>query len=195
LQQFLRILKNIAQLVALRAQHLRSQLRRNLDPRDGSIFRHKSNLIDSYAWIARQRALQLLRKRTRLRVSAGKRAHKSRELRLRQIGCKVNACDSRGSQQYRETFFRRRCSQRHSVQQDLIAGSSQQQPRIPAFIQRRAQFFPRRFKLRHRPHVPEFIQPGKLQQNVQAANKRAGCLSCISSHFCGFPLSIALLLH
>lgn len=35
--------------------------------------------------------------------------------------------------------------------------------------------------------MPKFIQTGKFQQDVQAVNKRARCLSSVPGHFCGFP--------
>jgi hypothetical protein len=187
LQQFLRVFKNIAESVSLRAQHFRSQLRRNFYSRHRAVFRNESNFIDANARVAGHRALQLFGEGTWLGISAGKRADKSRELRLGKVWCEVNAGDTGGSKQLRETFLRRRCSQRHSIQQYLIPRSAQQHSRIAAFLQRIVQLFPRRFELRHRSHVPEFVQACEFQQNVQAANKRASGLSGISSHFCGLP--------
>jgi hypothetical protein len=57
LQQFLWILKNIAELVALRAQHFGSQVRGNLDSRHRSVFGNEANLVDLDARIAGQRNL------------------------------------------------------------------------------------------------------------------------------------------
>ncbi|MGO9636310.1 MAG: hypothetical protein ACLPSO_00025 [Terracidiphilus sp.] len=71
----------------------------------------------------------------------------------------------------RKAFFCGRCAQWHAVEHDLITGGAQQKSRISALIQCRAQFLPRSFKLRHRAHVAKFVQPGKLQQNVQAVDK------------------------
>jgi hypothetical protein len=84
LQHFARVFKKFSELVALRPQRFRRQLRRHLDPRHRRIFRHVANLIHLDAGFPRQRALQLLRQRRRLGIPARKRAHKSRELRLRQ---------------------------------------------------------------------------------------------------------------
>jgi hypothetical protein len=55
LQQFLRVFKNFPEFVALRAKHLRRQLSRNFYPRDRSIFRHKTNLVDANARISGHR--------------------------------------------------------------------------------------------------------------------------------------------
>jgi hypothetical protein len=183
----LRVLKNFPEFISLRAQHFRRQLRRNFYSRHRTVFRHESNFIDANARVAGHRRFQLFGKRTWLGISAREGARKSRELRLGKIWCEVNTRDTGTSQKLRETFFRRRRSQRHSVQQNLVSRGAQQESRIAAFLQRGVQLFPRGFELRHRPHVPELVQARKLQQNVQAANKRAGRLSCISSHFCGIP--------
>jgi hypothetical protein len=59
LQQFLRVFKNFAEFVSLRAKHLRRQLSRDFYSRDGSIFRDEANFVDSNAWVAGHRALQL----------------------------------------------------------------------------------------------------------------------------------------
>ena len=179
----------------MRAQHLGSQVRRNLDSRHRTVFRDETNFVDLNARIPGQRSFQLFRERTRLGIAVRKSANKPRELWLAEIWCEVNAGNSRSDQQLRETFFGRRCAQRHSIQQYLVPRGAQQQSRIRAFLQRRAQFFPRRLERRHRSHMSEFIQTCKLQQNVQAAYKRACRLSSISSHSCGFPLSGTLLLH
>jgi hypothetical protein len=147
-------------------------LRRHLDAGHGTVFRHKPNLVDADARLSRQRRLQLFRELVGLGVAAWKRAHEPRKLRLCQIFREVNAGDSRSGQQLRETPLARRRSQRHSVQQYLGPGSSQQHAGFAAFQQRRVQFLPGCFELRHRPHVSELIQTCEFQQNVQTSNKR-----------------------
>jgi hypothetical protein len=119
LQQFIRIFKNIAQFVAACAQRLGRQLRRHLDSRDGAVFGNKPNLVNLDARLSRHRCLQLLRQLAGFCPAAGKRAHKARELRLRQIFREVNAGDSGRCQQLRKTPLPRGRSQRHAVQQDL----------------------------------------------------------------------------
>jgi hypothetical protein len=147
-------------------------LRRNFNPRHGAVFRHKPYFVDLDAGVSRQRRLQLFRKLVGLGVAARKRAHEPRELRLRQVFCEVNAGDSRRGQQLRETPLACRRSQRHSIQQDLVSGSSQQHAGCAAFHQSRVQFFPGGFELRGRAHVSELIQTCEFQQNVQTSNKR-----------------------
>jgi hypothetical protein len=82
LQQLVRVFKKISQLVALRSQRLRRQLRGNFNSRHRRIFRHVANFIYLDARLARQRGFQLFRERRRLGISARERAHESRELRL-----------------------------------------------------------------------------------------------------------------
>jgi hypothetical protein len=98
LQHLVGVFEEVSKFVARRAQDLLRKLRRHLDPRHRRIFRHVADFIHLDAGISRQRDLQLFGQRRRLGVSAGERAHKSRELRLRERRRKMNARDSRGSQ-------------------------------------------------------------------------------------------------
>jgi hypothetical protein len=108
LEELVWVFKKVSQLVALRSQRLRRQLRRHFDSRHGRIFRHVANFIYPDACLARERGFQLFRQRRRLGVPARKRAHESRELCLRQPRRKVNARDAGRNQQLRETSFARR---------------------------------------------------------------------------------------
>jgi hypothetical protein len=84
LQQLVWVFKKISQLVALRSEYFRSQVGGYLDSCHRGIFLHVANFIYLDARLPRQRGFQLLRQRRRLGISARKRAHESRELRLRQ---------------------------------------------------------------------------------------------------------------
>jgi hypothetical protein len=83
LQQFVGIFKEISQFVALRSQRLGRQLRGDFDARHRRIFSHVANFIHLNACVPGQRGLQLFRQGRGLGISARKRAHESRELRLR----------------------------------------------------------------------------------------------------------------
>jgi hypothetical protein len=98
LQHFVRIFEEVSELVARRPEYLLRKLRRNLDARHRGIFRNIADFIDLDARISCERGFQLFGQRGGLGVSAGKRAHKSRELRLRERRRKMNARDSRGDQ-------------------------------------------------------------------------------------------------
>ena len=82
----------------------------------------------------------------------------------------------------RKTFFASRRAERHAIQQNLMPRSAEQQTAATAFIERSAQLFPSGFKLRGRTRMPKLIKAGKLQQNVQAANKCACRRSCVNGH-------------
>jgi len=58
----LRVLKNFAEFISLRAEHFRRQLRRNFYSRHGTVFRHKSNFIDANARVPGHRGFQLFGK-------------------------------------------------------------------------------------------------------------------------------------
>jgi hypothetical protein len=60
LQHFVGIFKEVAELVAVRAQSFRRELRGNLDSSDGRIFRDIANLVHLDAGFAGERGLQLL---------------------------------------------------------------------------------------------------------------------------------------
>jgi len=136
LQQLIGVLKNVAKLIASGAQRLCRQLRRHLDSGHGAVFRNKSNLVDLDARLSRQRRFQLVRQLAGFCVSARKRAHKTRKLRLRQMFRKVNAGDSGRGQQLCKTPLACGRSQRHAVQQDLSSRSAQQHAGFATFLQR-----------------------------------------------------------
>jgi hypothetical protein len=182
LQQFVGVFKNVPELVAGGAQNFGRQLRRNLDARNRSVFCDESNFIDLDGRFSGQRGLQLLRQRTRLGVSAGKRANEPGELSLLEIGREVNTGDPGGCQQLRKTAFARCGTQRHAVQQNLVAGSSQQKSGVPALIEGLPQFLPGGLKLSRGSHVSKFVQARKLQQNVQASNEPACRRSSFLAH-------------
>jgi len=98
LQHFVRIFEEVSELVARRPEYLLRKLRRNLDTRDRRVFRNIADFIHLDARISCERGFQLFGQGGGLGVSAGKRAHKSRELRLRKSRGKMNARDSRGDQ-------------------------------------------------------------------------------------------------
>jgi len=156
------IFKNVPQFIALRTKHSRGELRGHLDSRNRTIFSHEANFVDLDTGIAGQRAFQLFGQGTRLRISAGKRSHETRKLRLGKIRGEVNAGDAGAGEQLREAFFRRCGSQRHAVQENLATGRAQEQARVAAVVERRAQLLPRSFKLRHRAHVSKLVQPREL---------------------------------
>lgn len=63
----------------------------------------------------------------------------------------------------RKAFFASRCAERHTIEQDLVSRSAQEEAAAAAFIERTSEFFPRSFKLRRGPHVAKFIEPRELQ--------------------------------
>jgi hypothetical protein len=75
LQQFIGVFKNVAKLVATRAQCLGRQLRRHLNSRHRAVFRHKPYLVDADARVTSQRRLQLFRQLAGLGIATRKRAH------------------------------------------------------------------------------------------------------------------------
>ena len=69
----------------------------------------------------------------------------------------MNAGDSGTHQQLRKAFLRSGRAERDAIKDDLVSRGAQQQPRIAAIIERRAQFLPRRLKLCSGAHVPKFV--------------------------------------
>jgi hypothetical protein len=105
LQHLVGIFEEVFELIALGAQRLGGELRRDLDSRHGGILSDVANLVDLDAGFAGQRGFQLFCERRRLGIATGKGAYKARKLRLRQVRRKVNAGDSRVGQQLRKAFF------------------------------------------------------------------------------------------
>jgi hypothetical protein len=143
----------------------------DFDTRHGLIFRHKPDLIDFYAGIPGQSSFQLFGQSASFGAAGWERPHKPRELCLGGVWSEVNAGNPRPCQELRETSLSGCRTQWHSIEQDLIARSPEQQPGVPAFVERNPQFFPGSLKLRRSSHVAKFVQARKLQQNVQGANE------------------------
>jgi hypothetical protein len=94
LQHFVGIFEEIFEFVASSPEYLLRKLRRHLDACNRRIFRDVADFIHLDTCVSRQRSLQLFRERRRLGISAGERAHKSRELRLREQRGKMDARNS-----------------------------------------------------------------------------------------------------
>src|SRR5262249_35862306 len=62
------------------------------------------------------------------------------------------------------------------------ARSAEQQTGPAGLVERGAQFFPSGLELSRGAHVAEFVEPGKLQQDVEAANKLARGGSGVNGH-------------
>jgi hypothetical protein len=146
-------------------------LRGHLNSRYGRVFRNVANFVDLDGGFAGERGFQLFRERGRLCVSARKRAHKPRKLRLRQIRREMDAGNAGAGQKLRKAFLACRRAKGNTVQQNLITGSAEQETATNALIKRTSELFPGSLKLRRRPHVAKFIKPREFQQNVQAADK------------------------
>src|SRR5882672_2984504 len=182
LQQFIRIIEKVFELVALRSKHFRSQLRRDFCASYGRIFSDIANLVDLDAVVSSERGLQLFSKRSRLRVASGKCTHESRELLLCETRRKVNTRDAGGGKQLRETALCGGGAQRHTVQQNLLTRSAEQKTAVGALIESRTQLFPCCFKLRSGPYVTELVQTRELKQNVEAAHKLPRSCSGLATH-------------
>jgi hypothetical protein len=182
LQEFVGVLEEISQFVALRSQSFGGELRGDLNAGDGRVFGNISNLIHPDGSLSRQRCFELFRKRGRLGVAGGKCAYKSGKLRLRESPRKVNARNAGRRQKLSKTALRGGCAQRNTVQENLRSRCSQKQSTFAAFVQCGVQFFPGSLELRSGAHVAEFIQPRKFQKNIEAAHKLARSGSCISAH-------------
>jgi hypothetical protein len=175
LQQFLRIIQPVLKLPFAPAQSLRGQRGNNLVPGIRGVFAHKAHFIDLDPGVALERRAQLVNQGFCAAGSAagGKSAYKSGQTGLRASGRKMNAGDSGVREHSREAFFRGRGFQRYTVNMQLRPRGAQQQAGLPGNLQRRAQFVPGGFELRGSARMPELVQPGKLQQNVEAVDKAA----------------------
>lgn len=163
LEKFVGVFKKIPKLVALRAEGFCRELRGDLDPRDGRIFGDVTDFIDFDARLTGERGFQLFGERSGFGIAAGKSAHEASKLGLRQSGREVNAGNSGARQELRETFFTSGCAEGHTVQQNLVSRSSQQEAATDALIKRTSKLFPRSLKLRRRAHVAKFIEPREFQ--------------------------------
>lgn len=66
---------------------------------------------------------------------------------------------------------------------ELVAVRAEQQAASALPVQHGAQFIPRDFKLCRGARVAELVQPCEFEQNIQAADKCAGCCGfCVRTH-------------
>jgi hypothetical protein len=163
LEKLVGVFEEILEFVPLGTKRFRRQLRGNLDSCNGRILRDIANFIDLNARLTGERGFQLFRERGRLCVATGKRAHKPRELRLRQSWSEVDAGNSRAGQELCKTLFTGGSAERHTIQQNLVPGGAKQEAATHALIERTAELFPGGFKLRGSPHVAKFIKPREFQ--------------------------------
>jgi hypothetical protein len=129
---------------------------------DRSIFRYITNFIDFDAGVSGKSGFELLGKRSRFGITAGKCAYKAGKLRLRNGRCKVDAGNARTYQHLGKAALACRRAQRHAIKKNLRSRSAQQKSASCAVVQGVAKFFPGGFKLRSSPHVSELIQTRKF---------------------------------
>src|SRR5205823_5971471 len=101
-------------------------------------------------------------------------SNQSRKLIDRDSVGKVNARQPGGGQQLRKTALGLAGFQRNTIQQQLIAGNSQQEIAFLAFWQSILQFRPRAFELAFGALVLEPVQANVLNQNIEAVHEGAG---------------------
>jgi hypothetical protein len=101
--------------------------------------------------------------------------HKSAELVFGDGSIELDTGQACRGEQLRKLFFRRRTFQRHTIQQELRACGAHQQPALRAKGNRCMQLFPSRFELFVGTGVFVAVEPGKLQQDVQASYECASC--------------------
>jgi hypothetical protein len=161
------------------AQRLRGHLHCGLHAGHRWIFTDKPNLVHAYAGVAFQGGTQLLgecaRSGRRASRTRGKGTDETGQAGLRTLLVEHDAGNARCGEQPRKALF---CScrfQRHPVQMELVAVGSKQQASSALSVQHRPQFIPGDLKLGGSSRVAKFIQPCKLQQNIQTADKGAGC--------------------
>jgi hypothetical protein len=172
-------------LVAGGAENLGSEIRGSLDTSNGRILGDITDFIYLDAGFTGERAFELLGKRGGLGVSAGEGADEARKLRLGESRRKMDAGDTGRDQELRKTLFTGGGAKGHTIEENLIAGSSEEKTAAAAFIQRGAQLFPGGFKLRGGAHMPELIEAGEFQQNVEAANESPRAAVSFNAHTVG----------
>ncbi|HUK54365.1 MAG TPA: hypothetical protein VL099_13845 [Candidatus Binatia bacterium] len=177
MQQFLRIIEPLLHLRGIRAQSLGGHLHRGSHPGHGWVLAHKAHFVHADAGITFQGGAQLFRKGARSgrgSSRAGREgADEPGERGLRALRGKHDAGDARAGEHSGKALLGGRGFQWNSVQVELVPMRPQQQAAGALSVEHRAQLVPGDFKLRRGPRVPEFIEAGEFQQDVQAADKGA----------------------
>jgi hypothetical protein len=121
LEQSIGIIKKILELVAMRTECFRGELRGHFDSGHGRIFRDVADFIDLNARFPGERGFELFSKRRRFGVATGKSTDETRELRLSQIGRKVDAGDAGSDKKLRKAAFACGCTEGHAVEENLVS--------------------------------------------------------------------------
>src|SRR5260370_41435879 len=85
----------------------------------------------------------------------------------------MNAGDAGGRKQMGKAAFPGCRTERNSVDQKLVARSTEEHAAVAVFRQCAAEFAPSGLKLRGRAGVAELIQPREFQQDVETAHEGA----------------------
>jgi hypothetical protein len=73
-----------------------------------------------------------------------------------------------------KTALRLSCFQGNAIEKKFVVGYAEQKTCIPGFGQRLLEFVPRALELTFGAFVSRSIQPGVLNQNIEAVDERAG---------------------
>src|SRR5262249_11831237 len=182
LQQLIRVVEEIFEFVALSTENFCGELGCDFCASNGRVFGDVANLVYLDTCFASERGFQLLCKRSGFCVAGGKCTHKTRKVSLSEVRREVNASDSRSRKKLREATFRSGCAERNSIEQNLLTGRAEEKSTVAAFVERFAQLFPGRFKLRSSTHVAELVQPCEFQQDVEAADELPRSRSRVGAH-------------
>jgi hypothetical protein len=141
----------------------------------GRIGRDKLHFIDADGriFVIAKAFLNLLGEVLRLGATHGKSTDQTRKVVDRNFVGKKNAGESRRRQQLGETALGLSGFERNAIEQKFIVGDAEKKTSVTAFGHCQLQFFPCGLKLPFGAFVVHSIEPGVLDQNIEAMEERA----------------------
>ena len=171
LQKFLRV---VEPLLEFGAEGLGGELRRHGILAGCGIGGDELDFVDADGGILviAESFLDLLGEVLRFGAAHGKSAHQAGKVVERDLVRKQDAGESGGGQQLRETALGLSGFERDAIEKKFVVGDAEQKTSVTAFGQRLLEFVPGGLELAFRALMVHSVQPGVLDQNIQAVEER-----------------------
>ncbi len=171
LKKLLRIIQQLPELVLIFTERGCRELCRHARIFQPGVGRHEANFVGTDPLHAGERGFQLLGEFRRLGFTDRERTREATQLFLRDGWEKLHAGETRGRKQLGELLFGGRPLERHAIQEQLRAGSTEQQSCVGPERNGCAKLTESGLQVFRRARVLETVQAGKLEEDVQTPDE------------------------
>ena len=182
LQQPLRVIEQGLQLLRIRSQRAGGELRGQARIAQGRILGDKPHFINpDGSFVSSQNGSEFRGQGAGLGRARREGAHKSPKIVDRNPMRKVDAGEAGGGEQLGKAAVRGALLQRHTIQQNLAAGNSQEQAGFAGVLHGGAQLIPGSLQQDGGALVLRSIQAYSFQEDVETAGETSSCneIGCV----------------